>query len=173
MMDVGREFVDRSREYLSGEYLPKIERAVAVLDDDEIWRRANDQSNSVGNLVLHLSGNLRQWVVSGIGGAPDARDRDGEFAQSGPMPREELLGRLARTVAEADTALSVFDPSRLGETRRIQGREVTAFEALYHAVEHFAMHTGQIILLSKALSGRDLGFYEFSDGVPRQRWRPE
>lgn len=170
-MDLGRVFLDQSRAYLSGDFLPKIEASIAAVDDEQVWRRANDASNSIGNLVLHLSGNVRQWIVSGLGGAPDSRDRDAEFAERGPLPRGELLDRLRTTIGETDAVLASFDPALLGETRLIQGREVIAFDAVYHVVEHFSMHTGQIILLAKALAGRDLRFYEFQDGVPRPRWR--
>lgn len=169
-MDLGRVFLDQSRAYLSGDFLPKIEASIAAVDDEQVWRRANDASNSIGNLVLHLSGNVRQWIVSGLGGAPDSRDRDAEFAERGPLPRGELLDQLRATIGETDAVLASFDPALLGETRLIQGREVIAFDAVYHVVEHFSMHTGQIILLAKALAGRDLRFYEFQDGVPRPRW---
>jgi uncharacterized damage-inducible protein DinB len=170
MPETDRLFLDRSREFLAGDYLPKIERSVALLRDEQLWWRANEASNSVGNLVLHLSGNVRQWLVSGLGGAPDARERQLEFDERGPVPRGDLLDGLRAAVREAAEVLDAFDARRLHEPHAIQGREVTAFEAVYHVVEHFAMHTGQIILLAKALAGTDLAFYDFDAGVPRPRW---
>src|SRR5919202_6346411 len=93
-LEVAREFVARSRFYLNDEYRTKIRRAVKAIPPDAIWRRANDQSNSVGNLLAHLAGNVRQWIVSGVGGAPDTRDRRAEFAAQGGAGAAELLERL-------------------------------------------------------------------------------
>ena len=170
--DVAEAFLARSRELLADNYLPRVERCLEKLSDEEIWRRAAPESNSVGNLVLHLAGNLRQWVVSGVGGGTDVRRRREEFDERGPVAREELLARLRATVAEAGEALSRVPPESLLERRRIQALDVSLLEAVYHAVEHFSMHTGQIILLTKLLKG-DLGFYDFSDGTPRTRWHKE
>jgi uncharacterized damage-inducible protein DinB len=173
MTDTGRLFLDQSRDYLTGEYLPKIERSLALLSDEQIWWRANARSNSVGNLLLHLAGNVRQWIVTGLGGAPDTRVRQLEFDEQGPVDRAELLERLRLAIGDADAVLAALDPARLHEKHSIQGREVTAFKAVYHVVEHFAMHTGQILLLAKALAERDLGFYEVSGGTTRPRWRAD
>jgi uncharacterized damage-inducible protein DinB len=127
-------------------------------------------ANSVGNLLLHLEGNLRQWVVCGAGGATDARVRDREFAERRQLSRLELLAALRGAVAEADDALARLDPATLLETRRVQGLDVTLLMAVFHAVEHFSMHTGQVILLTKMLADEDLAFYDFSGGVPRPNW---
>src|SRR5262249_27068367 len=126
-------------------------------------------SNSIGNLMLHLAGNIRQWVVSGIGGAPDRRDRDAEFDRRDPLTRAELLATLTAAVAEADAALAA-GAGTLGERRLVQGREVTGLELIYHVVEHFAMHTGQILYIAKLRSGRDLGFYRKEQGIVRPAW---
>lgn len=160
MNEIGRTFITSSRAYFAEDYLPKIERCVELLTDKQIWWRANPQSNSIGNLLLHLSGNVRQWIVCSLGGAPDLRDRDSEFAQRGIIPREELLARLKQTLSEVDATLAKFDPDKLLERRVIQGLDVTALEAIFHVVEHFSMHTGQIILLTKQLAERDMEFYD-------------
>jgi len=81
-MDIGAAFLTQSREYLTEHYLPKILAAVDQLSDEDLWWRPNAVSNSVGNLMLHLSGNVRQWIVSGLGGAPDDRVRQLEFDAS-------------------------------------------------------------------------------------------
>jgi uncharacterized damage-inducible protein DinB len=168
--ETARTFIAKSRSLLSDEYLPKIERCLEELSEEAVWWRANPESNSIGNLLLHLAGNVRQWIVSGIGGAPDNRVRQQEFdAQSG-ITRAELLARLRQAVLEVDEVLAAFDPSRVLEERQIQGYEVVVLEALFHVVEHFAMHTGQIILLTKMLKGADLKFYEFSSGNPKPDW---
>lgn len=168
---MGPAFLKESRSLLTADYLPKIERCVTLLTDDQIWWRANPASNSIGNLLLHLSGNVRQWIVVGLGGAVDARDRDAEFAQRDVIPRDELLARLRETLSEADRTLADFDDERLLDQFSIQGLEVTALGAIIHVVEHFAMHTGQIILLAKMFTEAGLDFYDFKGGAPVMTWR--
>ncbi len=171
MSDIGAEFLARSRYHLSEDFLPKIERCLALLTDEQIWWRPNSQSNSIGNLLLHLSGNARQWIVCGVGAAPDARDRDAEFAQRELIPRAELSSLLRQTLREVDSTLAEFDPGKLVETRKIQGLDVSVLEAILHVVEHFSMHTGQIILMTKMLTQEDLAFYEFIDAKPVMKWK--
>jgi len=170
MNDTGHEFISRSRYHLSEDFLPKIERCLERLTDEQIWWRPNEQSNSIGNLLLHLSGNARQWIVCGVGGATDARDRDAEFAQREVIAREDLHSLLKRTLADVDATLAQFDPGKLLETRTIQGSNVSALEAILHVVEHFSMHTGQIILLTKVLTATDLHFYDFRGSTPLLRF---
>ena len=160
MNEIGAAFIAQSRYYLAKDYLPKIERSLALLNEEQIWWRSNPQSNSVGNLLLHLSGNVRQWIIVGLGGATDTRDRDAEFAQRNAIPRDELIGRLKQTLHEADETLAALDPERLLEKVRIQGLEVSVLEAILHVVEHFSMHAGQIIYITKLLSASDLHFYD-------------
>lgn len=159
MNETGQEFITRSRYHLVEDFLPKIERCIELLNDEQIWWRPNAESNSIGNLVLHLSGNARQWIVCGLGEAADQRNRDAEFAQREVITRDELLTRIKQTIADVDATLADFDPDRLLEKRRIQGYDVTALEAILHVVEHFSMHTGQIILLTKQLTAQDMHFY--------------
>ena len=163
MTDFTRAFIDRSRHYLGEDFLPKIERCLEELSEEDIWWRPNEVSNSIGNLLLHLSGNVRQWIISGIGGAPDLRDRDQEFEQRAPISTERLLERLSATVREADAILAGLDPASLLEQRRIQGFDITVGEAVYHVVEHFATHTGQITLLAKLRLGKDLALTQLPE----------
>lgn len=160
MNDVGEAFISKARALLTADYLPKIERCLELLGDDQIWWRSNSESNSIGNLVLHLSGNARQWIVSGVGGANDVRARSQEFAERSLIPRDELLKRLRETVADANDVLRRLDPATLLEQRRIQGCDVTLLDAIFHVVEHFSMHAGQIIYITKLLSVSDLHFYD-------------
>ena len=169
-MDTGQAFIDRSRAYLKNDYLPKIRLAVEALSTEDIWWRSNEASNSIGNLVLHLAGNVRQWVVSGIGGEPDSREREAEFAAREGLSGEELLAHLEEAVAETDDTLSALPGADLASMRVIQGLEVSVLDALYHVVEHFSTHTGQIIYISKLRSGRDLGFWEVKDGKAVPNW---
>ena len=160
MNEIGQTFITSARAYFAEDYLPKIERCLELLTDEQIWWRANPQSNSIGNLLLHLSGNVRQWIVCSLGDATDARDRDSEFAQRLIIPRDELLARLRQTLTEADATLAKLDPDKLLERRVIQGLDVSALDAVFHVVEHFSMHTGQITLLTKQLTASDLHFYD-------------
>ncbi|MDQ8158971.1 MAG: DUF664 domain-containing protein [Gemmatimonadota bacterium] len=163
--DLAARFLERSRYYLGVEYPTKIAAAVRTVPPDQLWWRPHDGANSAGNLVVHLAGNVRQWVVSGIGETADVRDRDAEFAATGGLNTEELLTRLQYAVADADAVIAALDPAALGAPRRIQGRETSVFAALYHVVEHFAGHTGQIILLAKQFTPRAVCFYDDTDGL--------
>ena len=167
---VGLAFVDHARNYLIHHYLPKIERCLEKLSDDQIWLRPNPESNSIGNLVLHLCGNARQWIIAGVNETTDSRQRDKEFQQVQIIPAHVLLALLRETVFEIDQILSNLDPQTLMTVRRIQGLEVTVLEAIFHVTEHFSMHTGQIIMLTKILNKSDLSFYDFSTGRPVHGW---
>lgn len=167
---VASAFIAKARSLLMTDYLPKIERCVERLKDEDVWWRRGEESNSIGNLILHLCGNVRQWIVCGVGGATDTRARQSEFDERSHIPRAELLARLRQTLQEADAALERLPPSTLLEPRNIQGTEQTLIDAIFHVVEHFSMHTGQIILLTKMLTESDLRFYDFSEGAPRADW---
>jgi uncharacterized damage-inducible protein DinB len=167
---VSQAFVQQARKLLNSEYLPKLESCLNTLTDEQIWWRPNLESNSIGNLCLHLAGNARQWIVSGLGGAVDARIRQSEFDERSLIPRHELLSDLRGTLEDVDTVLARFELERFLEQYEIQGTKVTALEAIFHVTEHFSMHTGQIILLTKMLSQKDLGFYDFSTGAPVRAW---
>jgi uncharacterized damage-inducible protein DinB len=171
MNEAGQTFIIKARSFLGDDYLPKIEHCLAELSDEDVWWRANPESNSIGNLLLHLSGNVRQWIVSGIGGALDDRVRQQEFDERAGFTRAELLARLKQALLEVDGVLASLDVSRLLEVRRIQGNDVTVLEAIFHVVEHFSMHTGQIILLTKMLKSSDLKFYDFTRGKPEPAWK--
>jgi len=156
--------------------LPKIERCLERLTDEQIWWRPNEESNSIGNLVLHLCGNARQWIVCGVGRASSTRDRDAEFAQRETIERDRLLALLRTTLTDVDSTLrelepKLSDPQTLLARRSIQGSDVDVLEAIFHVTEHFSMHTGQIIMLTKMMTTADLRFYEFDTGVPVHRWR--
>ena len=167
---ISRAFIACASEFLLSDYLPKIERCLEKLTDEQIWWRANDESNSIGNLILHLCGNARQWIICGVGGQPDNRNRDAEFAQRDTIPRDELLTLLRSTLAEIETTLRTLDPSILLERRKIQSHDVDLLNAIFHVTEHFSMHTGQIIMLTKMLTGTNLRFYDFESGGPVETW---
>jgi uncharacterized damage-inducible protein DinB len=167
-MSHGAEFLRLSRHYLAEDYLPRTVAVLRQLSDPDIWWRGNDASNSIGNLVLHLCGNARQWIVAGVGGDPDVRDRPAEFARRDGIARDELIRLLQDTIAAVDATLARVTPAGLDEPRRIQGIETTVMGAIYHVVEHFSGHVGQIVLLGKLRLGKDLGFWEIgADGTAR------
>jgi len=139
-------------------YLPRILNCLEQLSPDQIWWRPNAASNSAGNLVLHLTGNVRQWITSGLGGAADRRQRDREFSERGPLPPRVLASGLRTAVKEACRILRRLSPADLARVYRIQKFQATGLEAAFHVAEHFSHHAGQIILLTKMLTGRDLEF---------------
>ena len=153
MTDVAKHFIAQSRGFLSSDYLPKIERCLEVLSDEDVWWRANEGSNSIGNLLLHLEGSTRAWIIGVAGGSHNPRDRQQEFDEREQIPRAELMSRLRQTLTEADGVLARLEVEVLLEPRQARGEEVTVLLAVYHAVEHFSMHTGQIIMLAKMRSG--------------------
>ena len=141
--------------------LNRIKHCLGQLNDEQVWHRSQPGLNSIGNLILHLCGNVRQWIIGGIGGQPDIRDRDSEFAARGGMEPGELAAKLKAIVTEAAEVIRKVPVERLPERKTIQKvYEQTVMEAIYHVVEHFAQHTGQIIFATKLLTGDDLGYYK-------------
>jgi uncharacterized damage-inducible protein DinB len=157
-------FLNFSREKLN-EYWPRICRSLDSLTQEQIWWRPNEASNSIGNLLLHLNGNIRQWILAPLGGIANTRDRDAEFAERRQLDAAALRGKLEQTLQEFDRILSGLTAADLLKTYTIQRYEsVTALAAIYHVVEHFSMHYGQILYIAKLLTGSDLGFYRQLSG---------
>ena len=157
-MGLDHIFIECSTKTLE-QLVSRIRACLDKLSPGEIWARGHENENAIGNLVLHLTGNVRQWIISGVGGAPDTRTRDAEFDARALMDTGELLGGLEATVKEAIAVLNRVTAERLAERVTIQKYDVTVLEAIYHVVEHFSQHTGQIIFATKMLTGEDLGFY--------------
>jgi uncharacterized damage-inducible protein DinB len=149
-------FLATSARTLTASLMDKLERALPLLADDEIWWRPNEATNSAGNLVLHLIGSTRFWIGSVAGGAPNTRLREREFSARGGASRDELLDALRTAVAEADSVLEKLPANALLDVREGFGRPVTVLEAVYHGVAHFAMHTGQILQIVKIRRAADL-----------------
>jgi uncharacterized damage-inducible protein DinB len=156
--DVTQQLLKQVRHSLAEHHLPRITRCMALLSQEDIWWRPNRASNSVGNLVLHLAGNVRQWIISGVGGAVDTRERDKEFAARGAVPRLKLIADLRRTVTEAAQVIEGLTEEDLEGEHAIQGFRVTGLQAIFHVAEHFAFHSGQIQFVTKLKRGEDLGF---------------
>ena len=157
--EIGTTFLSQARLHLKNDFLPKIQRCFDLLNENDIWWRSHDTNNSIGNLALHLAGNVRQWIISGVGGEPDVRERQKEFAQREALPKEKLLSALVSAVEGSDQVLANFPVERLMEKKVIQGFNQTTLQAIFHVVEHFSFHTGQIIYITKLRKGIDLKFY--------------
>ncbi len=172
--DLAASFLERSRYYLGFEYPGKIRLALRAMPASQLWARANDSSNSAANLLLHLAGNVRQWIVSGVGGARDVRRRDAEFAAREGASLDDLLMILDSACSDAVAVLAGLSAAQLGEKRTIQGRETTVFAAIYHVVEHFSGHTGQLILMAKAAAPAGaIRFYDDAGGLARPLFLPD
>lgn len=145
------------------ESVPRIKKCLSMLTEEEVWYRPNSQTVSIGNLVLHLCGNARQWVVSGLGNEPDTRVRQAEFDERGPLPTTDLLRKLDATMADVEQVLSRITTEDLLQTHRAQGFEETGVAILIHVTEHLSYHVGQITYAVKSRKGVDVGYYAGMD----------
>jgi uncharacterized damage-inducible protein DinB len=147
------------------QYMERIAACTAPLTVEQIWSRDSPACNAIGNLLLHLEGNVRQWILGGVGGRPDHRDRDREFALRGGLAKADLLRALQETVTAGTEVLERLPAERLLESVTIQQHyKVSILEAVYHVVEHFGQHTAQVIYISKSITKQDLGFYSHLSG---------
>ena len=164
---VSELFLGFSRAKMIDQYWPRMRASVESLTDEQVWWRPNDASNSVGNLLLHLDGNVRQWLVASFSNSEDTRDRPAEFAAREVIPSDELIRMLDATLQEAAAVLARLTEADLLRTFTIQGYTVTGLHAVYQVVEHFGLHHGQILYITKQLRGADLGFYKELDKTGR------
>ncbi|HEY4739820.1 MAG: DUF1572 family protein [Candidatus Acidiferrales bacterium] len=141
-------------------FTSRIVDCLGRVSNEQIWARGAENENSIGNLVLHLCGNVRQWIVSGVGGEADVRDRDAEFAALGGADARELQDRIQTTIRKANEVIRAVPESRLTEKITVQNQEKAVLEVIYTVVEHFAQHTGQIIFATKMFTGQDLGYFK-------------
>jgi uncharacterized damage-inducible protein DinB len=155
----GRALLAEAKRRLIDESVPRIHKCLDRLSEEELWLRPNDQVVSVGNLVLHLLGNVRQYILSGLGGAADHRRRSSEFAETGPIPGAELRSRMDALMAEVERTLGEIDPASLLAMRRVQGFEESGLSILVHVVEHFSYHVGQITYFVKSRQAVDMQYY--------------
>jgi uncharacterized damage-inducible protein DinB len=160
-------FLDFSREKLLEEYWPRLRGCVESLTDEQVWWRPNEASNSIGNLILHLNGNVRQWLVSSFNRLEDTRDRPAEFAERQEIPAATLMEKLDATMQDASQVLARLTEADLLATFQIQGYTVNGLEAVYQVVEHFGMHYGQIVFITKLVRADDMGFYRDLDKTGR------
>jgi len=156
---VHAEFIEFSRWKLSEQYWPRLRTCVESQTDEQVWWRPNEASNSIGNLILHLNGNVTQWLIAPFAHREDKRNRPAEFAERQHLPKTDLLEKLAATMQEATELLPRISESELVQTYEIQGYTVSGLHAVYQVIEHFGLHYGQIVYITKMLRSEDLGFY--------------
>jgi uncharacterized damage-inducible protein DinB len=157
--NIGELFLTFSHDRLKL-FLSRIVDCLGRLSEEQIWMRGSDNENAIGNLVLHLCGNVRQWIGSGVLGETDIRDRHSEFEARGKGTKHELQARLEIVVAEALEGIKSVPLNRLAARITVQNTDTTVLQAIYAVVEHFAYHTGQIIFATKMITGHDLGYFK-------------
>jgi hypothetical protein len=158
--DLTTLFLKASRDKLVGQYWPRMQKAIEPLTDDQVWWRPNETSNSIGNLMLHLNGNVHQWIVAAFSRLEDTRNRPQEFGEREHVPKAALVERLGATIQRADEVLMGLTEAELRGPYTIQKYAVTGIFAVYQVVEHFALHYGQVLYIVKMVTGKDLGFYK-------------
>jgi len=157
-------FLDHSARKLS-QMVDLVQACLAQLSDGQVWQRGGAHENAVGNLIMHLCGNVRQWIMHGAANEPDVRKREAEFSADGALTAKQLLELFASTMAQAKTVIAALPHERLLQKTDPQGRgAVPVLDAIYQTVGHVQMHVGQIILLTKQMTGRDLDLT-----IPRPR----
>ena len=156
-------FIAEIKRRLFEESMVRLKKCLAELTEAQIWYRPNNASNSIGNLVLHLHGNVRQWVVAGLGKNKDIRERQKEFDEQGPIPTEQLLADMKQLMVEVDAILNQVTPNDLLEVRNVQGYQESGLSILVHITEHFSYHVGQMTYIVKMLKNMDMGYYAGHD----------
>jgi uncharacterized damage-inducible protein DinB len=153
-----KEFTEQSLHRID-KNTPRITKCINELDENDIWRRPNNSSNSVGNIILHLCGNITQYIISSLGEAEDLRERDKEFSANGGYSKSGLIEKLTTTVEKAKRIIQTMDKDSLLRKRQVQGFEYSGMGIIIHVTEHYSYHTGQIAFWTKLLKDKDLGFY--------------
>jgi uncharacterized damage-inducible protein DinB len=156
-------FIVEIRRRLTGECQERTLKCLDLLSEQDIWYRPNEHSNSMGNLVLHLCGNVTQWLFSTLGGEKDIRERQAEFDHRKPIQRNDLKKQISELMAKADKIISQLKPADLLETYEVQGYHENGVAILMHITEHFSYHVGQLTYFVKARRDLDIGYYAGQD----------
>jgi len=156
------ELIDQTLKSID-ENTSKINACLKQLDEKDIWFRHNEHVNSVGNIILHLCGNIRQYIISSLGGAPDIRERDIEFSTVDGFTNAELTAKWQDTMHEAVAIIAHASAENLLRYRVVQGSTLSGIGIIIHVTEHYSYHTGQIIFLTKLYKNVDMGFYNSID----------
>lgn len=160
--ELKKDFIDSSC-YRLDESFRMIKKSFESLSAEDVWKRPNKASNSIGNLMLHLKGNITQYVIAGLGGEEDIRDRDEEFNAISGYGKDELIRMLGDTLEQAKSYITGCNVEELLRMREVQGFRMSGTGIIVHVVEHLSYHTGQIAFWTKILKNKDLGFYEGRD----------
>lgn len=155
---IAQEIIDQSI-FRMEENPPRIRKCLEELTEEEVWKKPNNASNSIANLILHLCGNITQYIISSLGEQPDNRERDLEFSIRSGYTKTELLEKLQQTVEDATHVIRNSSEADLMKVRSVQGFEFSGIGNIIHVVEHISYHTGQIAFWTKLLKDKDLGFY--------------
>ncbi len=155
-----KEFLRSVEYYICEQSIPHIEACLNLLNYEEVWTAPCNRCNSIGHLILHLEGNVRQYVFSGIGNAVDTRDRASEFNSRQCFPVDHMLVRLEELKARLKDAFTKISFEELLQKRKVQIYDLTVMKMLMHVMEHFTYHTGQIVYYTKIITGKDLKFYD-------------
>ena len=145
------------------ESMRMVSKSLEITDESDIWKKPNSSSNSIGNLILHLCGNITQYIIASLGSKLDIRDRDLEFSITGGVTKKKLLSRLTEVVEQSKNIIANASEEELMRIREVQGFSLSGIGVVIHVVEHLSYHTGQIAYLVKLLKDRDLGFYDGFD----------
>jgi len=162
-MEVSKLLIAEFDKRVFEESYERIYRCISLIDEKDLWQSPSPGIPAIGNLILHLCGNARQWILSGLGGRPDNRDRDQEFIAQTKIKKAELVFLLENMRSNLRQTLEELDPKRITELHVVQGFEVTGFSVIVHVIEHFSYHTGQITTLTKFLTNKDTGYYKGID----------
>ncbi|MEO8512670.1 MAG: DinB family protein [Ignavibacteria bacterium] len=157
-----QEFAEQSIYHISLNY-PRIETCLGELNEEEVWQKPNSSSNSIGNLILHLCGNITQYILSSLGGMADNRNRDSEFEATGGFSKHELLKKIKYVSESACAVIKDLTEEQLINKYEVQGYTSSGIAIIVHVTEHYSYHTGQITLLTKLLKDIDTGYYKGID----------
>jgi uncharacterized damage-inducible protein DinB len=162
MEKIKKEFIKDCIRHLN-EYTRRVKTCLDLLSEEQVWQKPNETSNSIANLILHLCGNMTQYVLSSLGGKADLRERDKEFSAKDGLSKEQLFEKLSAVVHSVIEEIQIHDEESLLKTRMVQGFEKNGISIILHITEHYSYHTGQIALLTKLMTDQDLGFYKGLD----------
>lgn len=162
MANITKEFISQSI-YRIEINLPRIEKCLNELSEEEIWKKPNSSSNSIGNLILHLCGNITQYIISGLAGKPDNRNRGSEFAAKEGFTKSQLLEKITLVINESVSVIKNITEEDLIKSRSVQGYNLSGIAIIVHVTEHLSYHTGQITFWTKCLKDKDMGYYAGMD----------
>ena len=161
-MKIASSFTHESAEFLAVTYLLRLDRALQAIGEEDLWWSPHASAISIGTILRHLEGNVRQWILSGLRGDADDRVRKREFEPGEGGDAKQLMAQLRSTVESAAQHIQGMTAPDLEAQYSIQGNNVTGLYAVLHVVEHFSWHTGQAVWIAKARAGMNHGiqFYD-------------